>query len=76
MLGPHIALNDFRTQLGDVNVSIKQGKVVVDQVLIRKLLENGAPIVPASDANSLACCPSCGKVFAPKPVKVGAKGAA
>jgi hypothetical protein len=62
-LKPHVAIRSFSTVVRGFTMSFPQFKVIEDQAMIRVLLDEGAPIVPAEDADGFACCPRCQNVF-------------
>lgn len=63
VIEPYVVMQDFRTMLGDVTGVFKKNMVLTDQAQINALKHQGAPIVPSSQVNGLACCPACQHVF-------------
>ena len=62
-LRPHVAIRRFSTVVRGFTMTFDQFKVIEDQAMIRVLLDEKAPIVPADDADGFACCPRCQNVF-------------
>jgi hypothetical protein len=56
---PHVVMADCKMMLGDVLGAFHRGQVLNDFQTILKLKSAGMPIVPASDAHAVVCCPRC-----------------
>lgn len=61
---PYVCLEDFRLQIGNVNCPFTQGQVISDFQTLNIARELKMPIVPASKAFGMVCCPNCKTVFA------------
>lgn len=72
---PYVVAETFRCMLGNVTGVFKKGLVLTDWGQIQRLKQEGHPIVPASQADSVACCPNCKHVFPLMASAVGRKSA-
>jgi len=61
--GPHVFLDKFSCMLGPTMAHFKQGQVVKDFALLQALKNENAPMVPATMAPGMTCCPQCRHVF-------------
>lgn len=61
--GPHVFLDRFDCMVGNVMGHWKRGDVVTDFPLLLHLQALNAPIVPATLAPGMTCCPQCQHVF-------------
>jgi hypothetical protein len=61
--GPHVFLDKFSCMVGPTMAHFKAGQVIGDFALLQALKAEDAPIVPATMAPGMECCPKCRHVF-------------